>query len=361
MKLVHKLEPLELEQLFRDQMGVWTAEQKGNLTFFANTLASLADQVHTVQSAALKLKRKNGHGHTRDTQSSRSQEPPGIMQKTGRFLRDRLGNREELDNSKNKGIREEWNKPCLKDDCDGIHPITKYPITPNEKQHELLNKLFSNKKQRDKKTKLASIRSVSHTSLNEDDGRYSILLTDVEEVALEDYGADFSTISQTVFVKSKETRPSTPFEQFEKPMILELALNRENPANGSTASGKIQLSLTIVLASTGLPVGIRDVSFLVADGAMAEVLLGRLFLKAIGFDLGKHLHEIETAIVGMSEKELRAKTARLTSTVFKGLSYQEADDGPIEAPECLQTGFGVHLDESIHQAMRKAVEKARSN
>eukprot|EP00737_Agarophyton_chilense_P003015 gb/GEZJ01003494.1/.p1 GENE.gb/GEZJ01003494.1/~~gb/GEZJ01003494.1/.p1 ORF type:complete len:632 (+),score=64.87 gb/GEZJ01003494.1/:1029-2924(+) len=360
MKMVHKLEPADLEQLVRDEIGMWTAEQKRNLTFFADILASLADQVHNVQSAALKLKRKHGHGHVRDTQSGRSQEPPEKLQKRP-LSHDRLKKREKLDNSKNKGMKGEWNNPCLNNDCDGIHPIRKCLLTPKEKLNELLKKLLANKKQSDKNTNLASVRSVSYTYPNENDGWYSILVNDVEEVALRDSGADFSTISRTVFEKIKKQRPSTPFERIEKPMIPELALNRDNWASGSTASGKNQLAPTIVLPNTGLPVRVRDKELLMADGDMAKVLLGRQFLKAIGLDLGKHLQKVGTGINGMSEKELRVKIARLFSTAFKGLSYQEAEDDPIEPPECLQAGFGVDSNDSIDQAMRKAVEETRSN
>lgn len=41
-KLVSKVEPPELKQLVREHMCMLTAEQKRNLTFFANALSTLA-------------------------------------------------------------------------------------------------------------------------------------------------------------------------------------------------------------------------------------------------------------------------------------------------------------------------------
>lgn len=129
----------------------------------------------------------------------------------------------------------------------------------------------------------------------------------------------------------------------------------------SAAAGKTQLSLTIILMNTALPVRIQDVEFLNADDDVAEVLLDIPFLKAIGFDFGNHLQNVGAEIDGRSEEELKSETARIASTTFKGLSYEEAYDDPIERPECLQAGFGIDSDEVIQQTVLKAVEDAKNN
>lgn len=54
---------------------------------------------------------------------------------------------------------------------------------------------------------------------------------------------------------------------------------------------------------------------------MDEILLGRPLLRAIGFDLGKHLRKVGAVINGMYEKELKTETARISATQFRFLSY----------------------------------------
>lgn len=74
-------------------MEMLDAVQKGNLTFFANTLASLTDQVHAVQSATSKLKRKHIQSFQKNNRNSGGTEPPEKAQKTGRSFRDSPGKR----------------------------------------------------------------------------------------------------------------------------------------------------------------------------------------------------------------------------------------------------------------------------
>lgn len=198
---------------------------------------------------------------------------------------------------------------------------------------------------------------MSRTTPNEDEGRYSVLLEEVREVALGDSGANYSTISSAVFAVTRETYPAT----FEKLMMMELAIRGGTDMASSIAVEKTQLSLTIIFPNTSLPVRIRDIEFLIADDDIAEVLLNRPLLKPIKFDLGKHLQNVGAAIKGMSEEEMKSETARLASRTFKVLSYGEADDDQIELPECLQAGFGIESHEVIHEAVLKAVENAKAN
>lgn len=94
---------------------------------------------------------------------------------------------------------------------------------------------------------------------------------------------------------------------------------------------------------------------------MAKFLLEMPLLKAMGFDLCRDLQRVGPEIEGMSETELISKTARISSTSFSGLSYQGADEDPVEPPECLQAGLGVVSEESIGKAVTKAVQDAKSN
>lgn len=90
-------------------------------------------------------------------------------------------------------------------------------------------------------------------------------------------------------------------------------------------------------------------------------MLVRPLLEAIGFHLGRHLQNIGAPIDGMSEKELKSETAHISPTIFKGPSYAESDDDPIELPECVQAGVGVDYNEVIQKAVLKAVEDAKAN
>lgn len=109
-------------------------------------------------------------------------------------------------------------------------------------------------KQSRNNAKIASVCSVSQTVANEEEGWYSILLNEVEQVCLGDSGADFSTISSTVFDAIREKHPETIYQRFAKPMVLEPAVKGGNEIGASTATAKTQLCLTIILPNTGLPV-----------------------------------------------------------------------------------------------------------
>lgn len=317
--------------------------------------------MHAVQAATLKLKRKHRNGQPKSRQESSNSEPPKKIQKTSRSEYDRLGQKRNSSTQETKGNKSTWDKPCLNKECNGIHPIRECPIKPKEMQNQFLDEFFGSKKKRDKSTKLAALRSTPTGVPNEEEGRYAILLNDVHAIGLGDSGADMSAILISVFNEIRRKHPKTPFQQFEKPLVLEPAVKVRGQTGVLTASGKTKLSLTIVLPNTGLPVRIRDVDFLISDEEMAEVLLGRPLLKAMGFDLAKHLQKVGGAIDGKSEEELKANTIPISSTSFKGLSYSNAEDDPVEPPECLQAGFGTDSEVFMQEAMDKAVADAREN
>ncbi|KAI0565234.1 hypothetical protein FGB62_20g20 [Gracilaria domingensis] len=148
VKLARKLEPPELKQIVMDQIRLWKKEQKGDLKFFTNTISTLAAQVHIVQCASQKLKRK--HGHSRDTgkQNTRSGEPES--------KRARRGSR-----SANKVVEKpRQNAETAADKFNaGMHPISKCPVTSKEKRKELLDEHFGNKKGNSNSAKVSALRS----------------------------------------------------------------------------------------------------------------------------------------------------------------------------------------------------------
>lgn len=86
--------------------------------------------------------------------------------------------------------------------------------------------------------------------------------------------------------------------------------------------------MTIILPGTELSVRIHDVEFITADEDMMEALLGRTLLKAIGFDLNKHLLMVGNRIERKSETELKSGMVSVSATFFTGMSYQDPDDDP---------------------------------
>eukprot|EP00737_Agarophyton_chilense_P002770 gb/GEZJ01003186.1/.p1 GENE.gb/GEZJ01003186.1/~~gb/GEZJ01003186.1/.p1 ORF type:complete len:213 (-),score=30.13 gb/GEZJ01003186.1/:90-728(-) len=192
-----------------------------------------------------------------------------------------------------------------KEKCKGIHHISKCPVTSKEKRRELLNEYFAKKTDGSKTSKIAAVRSALETSPNAEEGRYKVILYDIEEVALGDLGADHSTVSTTVLSAIQEKHPDVVLQRFKEPMIFESALKAKGQDKKTTASGRVELSLTIILPRTELPVRIHNVKFFVADGEMEEVLLGIPLLKAMGFDLDTHLRRVATVIDGKSKTELK--------------------------------------------------------
>lgn len=64
-------------------------------------------------------------------------------------------------------------------------------------------------------------------------------------------------------------------------------------------------------------------------------------MNAKRFDFNEHLHREALLINGKLEKELQEELCRLSTATYRGLSYTDEDEGPIQPPECLKAWFGV--------------------
>lgn len=94
---------------------------------------------------------------------------------------------------------------------------------------------------------------------------------------------------------------------------------------------------------------------------MNEVLMGRPFLKEIGFNLKEHLSGVYSLINNKHVDDLENENIKLATVKYQGLSYESADDDPIEQQGCLTTGFGEDSKESIDYALKETLKNAREN
>lgn len=207
---------------------------------------------------------------------------------------------------------------------------------------------------------LSSVRSVSRTTPSKDEMKYSLMLNVVEDVPLGNSGTDYSTISFAVFAVFLEKHPATPYKRLKKP-ITEASIQRWC-RHGLFDSRRGNVAIPYNHFSEYRPPcpHSRHI-FLICDADMAELLVGIPLLKAIGFDLEKHLQNVGAAVGDMSEEELKSETARLSSTNFRGLNYEEEDDDQIKLQEFLQSGYVIDCDEVIQEAVLKAVGDAKAN
>ena len=120
-----------------------------------------------------------------------------------------------------------------------------------------------------------------------------------------------------------------------------------------TAPHKIIISVTIYLPGTNIPVCIRDVELFATDQEMSEVILGRPFLKALGFDLKTHLLEVHDQVHNKRMTDLENSGKKIASWKYNGLRHQAVDDDPIECPDIIAAGIGRDSEESIDNALKK--------
>ncbi len=132
------------------------------------------------------------------------------------------------------------------------------------------------------------------------DGRYRIKLEDtIDSIALGDSGSDWSAIPVSIANEISSAVPDVDIVALDTLFDSRLP-SRALAATRSTLRRLRKPRLRLLLsfrdpiyqfASAGVP-------FLVVDQPMEEVLLGRPFLKAIGFDLESHLEKVGRYVDG---------------------------------------------------------------
>lgn len=144
-----------------------------------------------------------------------------------------------------------------------------------------------------KKTSAKALKCVKECAPNPEEGRFTVLLEDSTKVTvLGDSGSYHSALSSVAWNRLKEDVPDVESSTFSKPMQTEAVIGGSSAYISFTDSRDAEITLTIILPGSQLPVRIRGVRFLIIDQTMDEVLLGLPLLKALKFDLRQHLEQV---------------------------------------------------------------------
>lgn len=90
-------------------------------------------------------------------------------------------------------------------------------------------------------------------------------------------------------------------------------------------------------------------------------MLGRLLLKAICFDLKKHLEAACDNVDGKDISDLVSTTAKHYAASYDGITYHLADEDTTELQEFLAARIGQDTKESIDNAFVKISEEEKYN
>lgn len=355
-KMEDKIEPPVLRERLRMQRSTWTKEEKGSIAKFQEVLATLAVDVHQNEVARARVgKKREGpkRGPTEDNTSSSKKAKAkwgGSSAKPGGSSKP----------NQQRGNDDKWDKPCLNPDCPEKHRLKDCAKTSPAKRKELYDKFFENAK----KQKQLKVLSKKDGALGEEedpnprDGRYRVTLEDsVHAIALGDYGADVSVISEDVFQKIL-TNGEPVWEHLAEPVVFELACSKKGESEDKfSARKKAHLSIIIHMPGSNVPVRLRGVEFYVCDSPMKEVLLGRPFLKAIGFDLHTHLETVGSKVHG---KDLAAVS--VGEDRYAGLRHGCDDGDPIEYPNDFDSeGILAEDPAEIQKHLDRMVSEAGAN
>lgn len=113
--------------------------------------------------------------------------------------------------------------------------------------------------------------------------------------------------------------------------------------------------MIISIPGSKIPVHIRDVEFYIVDQLMAEVLLGRPFFLALGFDFDCHLKRMAGDIDGQSMTEIQGG-----KMAHAGMRYHDEED-PINCPEHLKGRFGEDNPYEISEEFDKILKDVSNN
>ena len=181
-----------------------------------------------------------------------------------------------------------------------------------------------------------------------------------ETVALPDYGDDYSAMDERTWAEIKSRNIDLESKKLDSPVSIELAIDTSKTGKAWEATKEAKLSISIELPGSKLPVFLHDVSFLIFNARMNEVLLGRPFLLALGFDFEDHLRRVKHLVDGKSIIDIE-RTSKLRKMAYNGLVYGYTDDDPVEPPEHLIAGFGEDTPESISEQFDRMVNESIKN
>ena len=347
-------------KLLRERMKMrregWTKKERGDFNKFEEALSALSIDVHQNELA-----------------SKRSNRAMTVENRATKVLTAKSKDHEEGNAKKSKKSKKrkretsEWTEKCLNPNCDKIHMLRDCDNTSPELKKELLKKRWEEKKKKSgefKKQKMAkSIKGPTTMELSKygkDDGRFNIIINDVvRDVALGDYGSDFNAIPHSTLSKILTANPNVTSETLNHPLELVGAFKTDKEK--FSASKSVILNLTLILPGSDIRVRIRGIKFYVVDQDMDECLLSRSLLQSMGFNLSEHLERVHHVIDGKHVDDLDASTIKAAALKYSGLSYDDADDDPIQLPEGFSAGIGIDSTKSINTAFEAIISNAEES
>ena len=330
----------------------WTKKERGDFNKFESALSSLAIDVHQNEIAFKRSNKSLTSSSTEPRPSKKSNDAPA-----------------STDGKSNKNSRKrnrdgkEWTEKCLNPKCDGFHKLRDCPNSSAELKKELLKKRWEEKRKSysdSKKRRTAkSVRShCTRNRENMDDGRFAIIFNDlVQDIALGDYGSDFNAMPHSTFKKILKVSLNVCPEHLSSPIELVGAFKTDKEK--FSASKSAPLNITLILPGSNIKVRIRGVKFYIVDQDMDECLLSRSLLQSMGFNLQDHLEQVHHMIDGKHVDELDRSPIKAASLKYNGLSYNDADDDPIQLSEGLSAGIGHDSSESINNAFQNILVNAK--
>lgn len=184
-----------------------------------------------------------------------------------------------------KSRKKQWKYKCLNPACDEKHMLKDCKITNEHQKKTLLDDFYG--KEKSAKALKESVDIQPQLSPDDEEERYLVRLEDCTScVALGDTGSDVSAMPLSLFENLLAAVPSIEVRNLANPTSFSTAIrSTAGQVITFTSSQTVVSSVTIVLPGSNIPVRIRDVQFFIVDQEVYEVLLGRPFLREIGFDL----------------------------------------------------------------------------
>ena len=189
------------------------------------------------------------------------------------------GTRGEGANARSGG---NWKPPkCLNKACSDFHWVSDCPITSKEEQIRLRKEYRESKRRSTDAKKTGTVNRVGVDEIKEHSALFSGSFSHgaVDVVALADQGSDTNLISKSVFGLIREAEPNLEAEILEPP----IQFSSINQADAVVCRRRITADVELRIRH-GTKLRLRNVEWLVSDGELAHVVIGRPVLEAIGCD-----------------------------------------------------------------------------
>ena len=311
VRMINKLKPPELRERMKKAREYWKSDNKADISYFEQTLSSNAVQVNKGEMIRARISKR---GQKRSLGSSTADVSPVNKKKKGNDFKEKKSGNGKRTN------KDTWKLGCLnKEHCQGIHRIMDCPITTEDRKKELLNEARENKKRKGNGKKFSKISVTPTIVASVSDDRYDVILGGkVSTVALGDTGSDENVIDCELFEKLKLEGCPMKIEQFQTMMPMKCAITTANQVEYN-ASKRLTISITIILPGSNLPLRVHRVPFMVVNQKMEESIMGRSFLKKIGFDLHDHLLRTQYKTNGKQFDELNSEDIKFAALSYRGM------------------------------------------